>query len=101
MSMPRCECCVQFYRSDHLVLGQIWAEIVPSVAVLVLNDFFRCALCDDLTAAVATFRSQIDNVIGDLDDVEVVFDHDNRVACADKLLKHIDQPLDVDGMEAG
>ena len=45
-----------------------------------LRDLLGRSRRDDLTAAVATFRSEIDHPICCLDHVEVVLDHDDRVA---------------------
>ena len=38
------------------------------------GDFFRRALCDEFAAALAGAGAQIDNPIGVLDHVDVVFD---------------------------
>ena len=39
-------------------------------------DFFRRAARDDVAARIAGFRSEVDDVIGRADDIQVVLDHD-------------------------
>jgi hypothetical protein len=50
------------------------------VGCLVAGNILRCACDDNLTAAGATFRSQINNPVGGLDHIQVVLDHDDGIA---------------------
>src|SRR5204863_739921 len=61
---------------------------------------FRSALSDDAAAAAPPFRTEIDHVIGRLDDVEVVLDDHDRVALVDELVEHVEQLVRVGEMEA-
>src|SRR3989344_8129414 len=63
-------------------------QIVPSVRAVGLRDFFGGSLCNNLPAGGTPFRPHIDNVIGALQDVEIVFYDDDRVAAFDKLLEN-------------
>jgi hypothetical protein len=49
-------------------------------------DFFGSAGGDDTAAVFASFGAEVDDVVGALDDVEIVFDHQNRVAERDQAL---------------
>ena len=51
-----------------------------------LGDLFGRARGDHLSTLVPTFGSEIDDVIGRLQDVEVVLDDDQRVARFEQLL---------------
>ena len=44
------------------------------------RNLFRCAGSDQTPTAMATFWPKIDDPIGRLNDVEVVLDHDDRIA---------------------
>ena len=61
----------------------------------------RRALRDDGAALVAAFRAKVDDVVGDFDDIEIVFDDENRVALVAERLEDFQQLLDVGDMEAG
>ena len=56
---------------------------------------------DDLAARVAAFRSQIDDPVRSADDVEVVLDHDERVAGGEQLAQRFEQLGDVFEVQAG
>ncbi len=58
------------------------------------------AFGDQLAAAVAAFRTQVDQPVGDLDDVQVMLDDQHRVAGIHQALKDLDQLVHVGGMQA-
>ena len=66
-----------------------------------LDDVLRAALRDDLAAAVAAFRADVDDPVGGLDDLEVVLDHHHGVALVDELVQHLQQLGHVVEMQAG
>ena len=45
-------------------------------------------------------RTHVDHVIGVTDKVEVVFDHDNRGALGNESVKHTQQHLNIERMQA-
>ena len=61
-------------------IGQIALQIFSGVRFFNLADLFRRALGDQFTAAIAAFGTEVDQPVGDLDDVEVVLDDHHRVA---------------------
>jgi len=65
------------------------------VAVFVARDFLGCALCNDVAAMFSTFRAKIENPIGALHHVEVVFDDNHRVAIASQPQKNFDELMDI------
>ena len=65
------------------------------MALLALGNLFGGALDDDVAALVAPLRTEVDDVVGALDDVEVMLDDDHRVAVADELVKRLHQRVDV------
>ena len=54
-----------------------------------------------VAALVAALRAEVDDPVGDLDHVEVVLDHDHRVAGVDQPREHLEQPLDVGEVKPG
>src|ERR1700733_1393925 len=65
------------------------------------GDFLGRALSDDLATAIAALRPEIDQVVGSFDDVEVVLDHNYRVARVCQTAEHAEQPLDVVEVQTG
>src|ERR1700684_829912 len=63
-------------------------QIVSRVGSFVRRDLFRRTDCDDAPAVVAAFGTQIHDPIGSLDDVQIVFDHDDRVALVAQPLQY-------------
>ena len=55
-------------------------QILSGKRFLVADDLFGRSGRDDRSAAVAAFRTHVDQVVRRLDDVEVVLDHQDRVA---------------------
>lgn len=61
--------------------------------------FVRSARRDDLAAGRPAFGADVDDVVGDLNHVEVVFDDDDRIAAVDEFVQHVEQQADVLEME--
>src|SRR5690606_29596856 len=49
----------------------------------------------------ATFGAQVEDPVGDLDDIEVVLDHHDAVALVDEALEDFEELADVFEVEAG
>src|SRR5271167_1564728 len=78
---------------------QFGSQIMPGVGRLVLRDLLRRADGDDPAAAVAAFRTQIHDPIRSLDHIEVVFNHDNRIALVAQTLQYDQQLSNVREMQ--
>ena len=65
------------------------------------RDLLRRAGHHDLAAGVAAFRTEIDDVVGGLDHVQVVLDQQHRVAGVDEPVERLQQALDVGQVQAG
>ena len=59
----------------------------------------RRTLGDDPAAPYPALGADVDDMVGDLDDVEVMFDDDDRIAAVDKLVQHLQKQPDVLEME--
>ena len=67
--------------------------------LLDLRDVLGRADGDELAARLAALRPEVDHPVGLLDHVEVVLDHDHRVAAVDEPLQRLEQLLDVREVE--
>ena len=74
---------------------------MPGIRPLDLHHILGRAGRDDLAALVATLRAEVDDPVGGLDDLQIVFDHDHGVALLHQRLEHVEQFADVFEMEAG
>ena len=74
-------------------------QILPRKGSGILRDLLGRSLCDDLTAHIAALGTEVDDVVGCLDQVEVVLDDNHRVAALDKQLQHVDQAVNVRDMQ--
>ena len=71
------------------------------MALLYLRQVFRGARSKNLSPARPAFRTEIDQPVGRLDDVEVVFDHDDSIALVDEAVQDQEQFADVFEVQAG
>jgi len=69
--------------------------------IRILGDFFRRAGGDDGAAAAAAFRAHVDQPVRGLDDVQIVFDDDHRVAVITQSVQHGEQLVDVVEVQSG
>src|SRR5579863_6548130 len=65
------------------------------------GDLLRGAGDDHLTPCMPTLRAEVDYVIGGLDYVEVVFDHQHRVAGVYQSVEALQQTLDIRQVQPG
>ena len=65
------------------------------------GNFFRRAGADDPAAAGASFGPEIDEPIGRFDDIEIMLDHEHRVARVGEIVQHLQQHLDVGEVQPG
>lgn len=80
---------------------QCRSEILSGQAAGIAGDVLRCSDGDYFSALVTTFRSQIDDPIGGLDHIQIVFDDNDRVAAIDQLMEEMEQNPNVFEMQAG
>src|ERR1044072_5320665 len=67
------------------------SEGVAGVGLADARDLFRGATGDDAAAAYAALWAEVYDVVGRLDNVEVVLDDDDGVAQRDEALQHVEQ----------
>ena len=91
----------EIVRNEVFDLGQKSPEGRPRAGRPASRDRGRRTLDDERSAAVASFRPQVDDVSRPRDQIEVVFDGDDRVAGRKQLSEKTQQPLDVGGVKPG
>ena len=87
--------------AEFRVLFQQGLEVLAGKAARHLGHLLRRTLGDDDAAGTAALGAEVDDVVGALDEVEVVFDDDDGVACIHQLLQHLDEAVDISHVEAG
>ena len=55
------------------------------------GNALRRAGSDDFTAPVSAFGAEVDNPVRGLDDIQVMFDHDDGIAVIAQLVQHPQQ----------
>src|SRR5271155_2665473 len=80
---------------------QFGPQIAPGVGGLVLRDLFGSTDGDDTAALVAALGPEIYDPIRGLDHIEVVLDHDDRIALVAQTLQHDEQLCNVREMQTG
>ncbi len=84
-------------RKRAFIVGQGAAGVRGRV----LHHLRRRADCDDLAARLAALGAEVDDPIAGADHVEVVLDHDQRMARGDELAERGEQPGHVLEMQPG
>ena len=85
----------------EIVLFQFFLQELSGVAVGALGYGFGCSFDHECASCVASFGSQVNDMVCTFDDVEVVFDDDDGVASEDECLEGCQQFFDVVKVESG
>lgn len=65
------------------------------------TDLLGCALGYELSSPRPSVRSEIDDVVSDLDDVEMMFDDDDRISGIYQAMQQIDKQRHIREVKAG
>ena len=76
------------------------AKVLRSMALFVFGDFGRGAFGNYPTALLATLGTEVDDVVGNLDNIEIVLDYDNGISLVYQLVKHLDKATNILEMES-
>ncbi len=90
---------MQLFRRD-LAGFQHVAQVAAGMACLYHRDRFRGACGHNFAAAIAALGADINDPIGGLDHIKVMFDHDHGVALIDQFVQHLQQLFHVFEMQA-
>src|SRR6185436_18642627 len=88
-------------NSTNVRIRQQPPKVLTRMAVSACRELLGRPLGDDLPAAVAAFRTEVDHPVRGLDHIQVVFDDHNRVACVAQPVQHVQQHPDVVEVQAG
>ena len=92
---------LQFGRRRPLPLGQQRLQIPAGIAARVFRDLFRRAFGDHFAAFHAAFGAEVEDPVGGLDHVQIVFDHDHGVALLDERVEDFEEFAHILEMQAG
>ena len=87
--------------SRRFLLFDLRSSIFDPRILELANDLLRGSLGHDETAGIAGFRAEVDDPVGGLDDVQVMFHSDHGIAEIDEAVEHVEQLLNVVEVEAG
>jgi len=76
-------------------------KVLRGIGPFGLHDLFRRTFGNDLPAPHAAFGPEVDDPVGRLDHIEVVFDHHDRIALIDQAVEHFEEFADILKMQAG
>ena len=80
-----------FRRNGLLRLGEDVLEVAAGFGVGHLGEAARRADCDDFPTAVTRAGAEVDEPVCALDEIEVVFDQEDGVACVDELVEDAEE----------
>src|SRR5437016_7428053 len=83
------------------LMGNTGCKISARDAPRVGSDLFRCSGRHHLSPAVAPLGAEVDDLVGRLDELEVVLDDQHGVPALDQVAEGLDQLLYVGVMQAG
>ena len=66
-----------------------------SVALFALGEFLWCALKDDRSARCTRLGTEVDNVVGTLDNLHIVLHYNHRMPRRNERIKRLQQAVDV------
>ena len=77
------------------ILDQHLLEVAPRVASRMLRHLLRRACHQDLAGLMPAFGTQIEHPVAGADHIEVVLDHQDRIALIQQALHYIHQFMEV------
>ena len=77
------------------------SPILSGIRTLALCNLLRRAADDQSAAAIAALRAKVEDIVSGLDNVQIMLDDNDRVACVHQLLQNIHKPVDICDMQTG
>lgn len=74
---------------------------MTGVGLTYTTHLFGCTLGNNRPSSVAAVGAEVDDIVGNFDDVEIVFDDDDGVALLDEAVENGDEFCDVVCVKSG
>ena len=74
---------------------KVFSEKAARVRTAVHDDLLRSPGCDQIPSLISSIRPEVNNIVGGLDDIKVVFDHDNGIALIDQEVQNMEEFLNI------
>ena len=100
LPVPRAGRAAPSFRSRSRPFFQSGREVFSGHAFRIGRNRFRRSGCDDFPAVRTASRPHVDDVVGILYHIQIMFDHDYGRAVSDKGRKYVQKRLDIQGMQA-
>ena len=70
---------------------------MTGIGFLAFCNLLGCTAGNQLTAALATLGTEVDDIIGSLDYIQIMLDNQNRIATVNQDIKHIQKASNIGG----
>ena len=80
---------------SQILYPQLLTQELSGKACLAGSYFFRSSGYNEIAALVAAFRTEVDDIVGTLDDIQIVLNHYQRMAPFYQGIEGMEQALDV------
>ena len=77
------------------------AEKFRCISLSRCRHFLGRAARHDVSASVSALRAEVDDVVGTLDDVEIVLNDHDGMSAFDECAEHVDEAADIVVVQAG
>jgi len=74
---------------------------LPRIGFFACGNLLRGSDRNHLAAPVSSLGAKIDDIIGRLDDIQIVFDHNDGIAGIRQTLQHVDQLVHIRNVQPG
>lgn len=76
-------------------------KVFSGHAVWILRHHFRGALSNDFPASIPSLGAHIDDPVGSFDDVQIMFDDNDRIALVAQAMENFEEEFDVVKVQSG
>ena len=81
--------------TQFFLYPQLLTQELSGKACLAGSYFFRSSGYNEIAAFIAAFRTEVDDIVGTLDDIQIVLNHYQRMAPFYQGIEGMEQALDV------
>ena len=85
---------ISFFEHFYSLFEQSLQEC-GGISVLTIRYFFRGSCRENQSALPATFWTHVDDMVGQFDDIQIVFDDDDGIASVNQFLENVHEDSDV------
>ena len=84
-----------------LISFEKFLDVNTGVGVWIFGDFFRCPRCNDCSAAGTAFRSDVNDIVCSLNNIQIVFNNNDRIPALSQSSEDFCQFVNIGKMKTG